>query len=72
VPYSSKKKARKEDGLRWTRARVGLRKEATAGLLSLSLPQNIFLIHSEFRRRKGDRETLRKISKQVSNIFSKT
>jgi hypothetical protein len=52
MPYSSKKKARKEDGLRWTRAGVGLRKEATAGLLSLSLPQNIFLINSEFRRRK--------------------
>jgi hypothetical protein len=42
MPYSWKKKARKEDGLRWTRAGVGLRKEATAGLLSLFLPQNIF------------------------------
>jgi hypothetical protein len=57
VPYSSKKKARNEDGLR---------KEVTAGLLSLSLPQNIFLINSEFRRRKGDSERLSKISKQVS------
>jgi hypothetical protein len=56
VPYSSKKKARKEDGLR---------------LLSLALPQNIFLINSKFRRRKGDRERLSKISKQVSNILQK-
>jgi hypothetical protein len=42
VPYSSKKKATKEDGLRWTRAGVGLRKEATAGLLSLSLLKTFF------------------------------
>jgi hypothetical protein len=51
---------------------LGLERRLRLGYSPSPSLKTFFLINSKFRRRKGDRETLRKISKQVSNIFSKT